>query len=677
MSAVFEVGGKIPSAPGGLVLSSGSGGGGTTATPTFSPVAGSYSSAQTVTISCSTPSSSIYYTTDGTTPTFPITGTTQLYTGTITVSVSETVKAIGVASGLSNSAVGSAAYTITSGATLEFSYPSGFASSGGQINVAWEAVLSGSQIELTTGAHTAGMAWYLTQQDVRAFTADFTINLNLNSVLPRQTTAGFGFVVQNSNATTNPAAFGSNAAGDANMCGFGAYSNQVPELNSVGIAFDLSAANNQMVNYTGTNTSAVMLAINGGAYGAFTPTNDISRYFSFWSGNTLAGNVVYDGTILTLTLKDTVTSAYYRARWPINIPPCMESGNLAWVGLTGGATGVVGGATSGDAIQQNLLTWDWYNGYNTILASPTFSVTPGQYSSTQSVSLSGPVGASIYYTTNGAEPTNLSSLYSIALSVSTNTIIKAISSQSGFTDSYTAVGNYQIQTSGTPLINFPSGFASINGLIQLNGYCFVSGSIIQMTDTSDDGQVSALWYSAQVGCGTFTSDLTMTFGSGANGMTFCLQNYNPTPSYSLALSYISGGINAIGNYDNGLGYSGTTNGTNGQPSGIKSSVCVAFNASSNTVGVFLNGGSVSSGGTSITGITLTSGHAMNIVLVYNGTTLSVSITDSVTTVNFSHTFTVDIPTNVGGSVAFVGVTGSSGEFSSGNMTLTKWTYATP
>src|ERR1700743_2882411 len=91
---------------------------GTVSTPTFSPVAGTYTSTQTVTISCATPSSSIYKTTDGSTPTFPITGTTTLYTGPITVSSSETVKAIGVATGLTNSAVGTAAYIINAGSTI-------------------------------------------------------------------------------------------------------------------------------------------------------------------------------------------------------------------------------------------------------------------------------------------------------------------------------------------------------------------------------------------------------------------------------------------------------------------------------------------------------------------------------------------------------------------------------
>jgi hypothetical protein len=73
------------------------------------PSPGSYVGSQSVTISCSTPSSTIYYTTDGSTPT---TNSPQ-YTGPVIVSSSETVKAIATASGFVNSAVGSAAYVIT------------------------------------------------------------------------------------------------------------------------------------------------------------------------------------------------------------------------------------------------------------------------------------------------------------------------------------------------------------------------------------------------------------------------------------------------------------------------------------------------------------------------------------------------------------------------------------
>ncbi len=79
------------------------------ATPTFSPVAGTYSSAQSVTVSDATPGVTMYYTTNGTTPTTSST----LYSAPIIVSVSETVKVLAVKTGYTNSTVGSAAYVIS------------------------------------------------------------------------------------------------------------------------------------------------------------------------------------------------------------------------------------------------------------------------------------------------------------------------------------------------------------------------------------------------------------------------------------------------------------------------------------------------------------------------------------------------------------------------------------
>ena len=83
------------------------------ATPTFSPIAGTYSSAQTVTVS-STDSGlagfAMYYTTDGSTPT---TGSTPIANGgTISVPTTTTIKVLAVATGYINSAIASATYTI-------------------------------------------------------------------------------------------------------------------------------------------------------------------------------------------------------------------------------------------------------------------------------------------------------------------------------------------------------------------------------------------------------------------------------------------------------------------------------------------------------------------------------------------------------------------------------------
>jgi N-acetylneuraminic acid mutarotase len=78
------------------------------ATPTFSVPSGTYTSVQTVTISDTTPSATIYYTTNGTKPTTSST----VYTGPITVSSSQTIQAIATASGYSISPVASVQYTV-------------------------------------------------------------------------------------------------------------------------------------------------------------------------------------------------------------------------------------------------------------------------------------------------------------------------------------------------------------------------------------------------------------------------------------------------------------------------------------------------------------------------------------------------------------------------------------
>jgi sugar lactone lactonase YvrE len=78
------------------------------ATPVFSVGSGTYPSAQSVSITDATPGATIYYTSDGTGPTTAST----VYSGPITVSSSETIKAIAVAVGYNTSAVASAAYVI-------------------------------------------------------------------------------------------------------------------------------------------------------------------------------------------------------------------------------------------------------------------------------------------------------------------------------------------------------------------------------------------------------------------------------------------------------------------------------------------------------------------------------------------------------------------------------------
>ena len=82
----------------------------TCATPTFSPVAGTYTSAQSVTISTTTAGATIYYTTDGTDPT----ESSSVYSTPIYVSKTTTIKAMAAKEGMTNSSVATAVVTVTS-----------------------------------------------------------------------------------------------------------------------------------------------------------------------------------------------------------------------------------------------------------------------------------------------------------------------------------------------------------------------------------------------------------------------------------------------------------------------------------------------------------------------------------------------------------------------------------
>jgi hypothetical protein len=106
------------------------------ATPTFSPAGGTYSSNQSVTISCSTSDATIYYTVDESEPT----SSSTVYSGPIAVnSGTVTIKAKAFKSGMTESDTASATYTIQTAAdiltTPTFSLASGSYASGQSVTI--------------------------------------------------------------------------------------------------------------------------------------------------------------------------------------------------------------------------------------------------------------------------------------------------------------------------------------------------------------------------------------------------------------------------------------------------------------------------------------------------------------------------------------------------------------
>jgi hypothetical protein len=212
-------------------------------------------------------------------------------------------------------------------------------------------------------------------------------------------------------------------------------------------------------------------------------------------------------------------------------------------------------------------------------------------------------------------------------------------------------------TGGTTYINYPSGgFTATN--LSLNNGASVTGGLLQVTDGGAVEDRSA-WFKTLVPVGTFSTDFTFQqLNATADGMTFTVQG---------------GGIYVLGNGGGGLGYQG-----------IPSSIAVKFDLYNNagegidSTGLYTGGVSptVPSVNLSSTGINLHSGDIMHAHLVYDGTNLTMTLTDTVTNGTATEVFPVNIPSLVGRTTAHVGFTGGTGK-SAATQNVLSWTYTGP
>ena len=607
-------------------------------------------------------------------------GSSPIIVGGLTNGVSYTFSATATnAIGTSAASPASNAITPTgAGATPVFNFPSFdstivpsqvfVVTNNGGLSTPFISLINANQ------GHSDGGAWYQTIQDIHlGFTTDFTFQFVGSPAtaggLP--VISGMTFAVQND-------ARGPTIGGDANSDGYGSFpefAGNIPIRNSIGVKFSIGNGGQGYFNRPTGKLNFTGLYFNGGYADNLVPGNDIQPYgIDMNAGNIMHGFVTYDGSTLTLTILDTVTNAQARYSWPVTIPTFLGQ-NTGYVGF---------GAGNVSNVQIKLLSWAFSRGFNARLATPTFSVAPGRYTGTQSVSISGT--GSIYYTTNGLEPTTSSTLYAgTPISIAANTILKAIAIQAGSTDSFVATGNYQIAAGGTPLINFPSGFASSTGLLNLVGRAALSGSSVVLTDGTNPpsaGEIGGMWYPAPVTTSTFTSSFQFNLAAGtARGIAFVLQNL---PASSTSISGSTGGPFALSNGggQKGMGFGGNGIVNSGgnlltqQTLGFSPSVGLAIGpigGSGSWVGVFTNGAlPTTAGSTNVAGtLNFQSGHNFRADLSYSGgTTLSVTITDLTTSTALPLTFTVNIASIIG-STGFVGFTGA--DYGGGAQKINTWT----
>ena len=161
------------------------------------------------------------------------------------------------------------------------------------------------------------------------------------------------------------------------------------------------------------------------------------------------------------------------------------------------------------------------------------------------------------------------------------------------------------------LINYGSGVQLWSGL-QLNGSTTLSGTRLRLTKEAE-GRRAALSIPRPVNVQSFTTNFSFQMTDAqADGMTFVIQN---------------GAATVVGTAGGGLGYED-----------IGDSVAVEFDTFNNagegmdSTGMYVNGATPTVPAVDMTssGVVLLSGDVMNVLPSYNGTTLTLSITDATT-----------------------------------------------
>jgi hypothetical protein len=147
--------------------------------------------------------------------------------------------------------------------------------------------------------------------------------------------------------------------------------------------------------------------------------------------------------------------------------------NTNYIGTAAGPSSFFNGQIAEILVYNNLLSntqrvnvenylLSRYLLINTTLASPIFSLPAGALTGPAQVAISGPVGSTTYFTTDGSTPTTSSPVYSGPIQVNYSQTIKAIS-VFGYSTSGVASASYTLSTT-----NFPAPSASDTRPLSIN-----------------------------------------------------------------------------------------------------------------------------------------------------------------------------------------------------------------
>jgi hypothetical protein len=428
--------------------------------PIFSIAGGTYYTPQTLSLSSTTPGATIYYTTNGTTPTTSST----LYTGPITVNAAEYIEAMAAAPGFTNSSVTANMFTMTTAVPV-FSLAAGTYTSAQSLTLT--DITPGAEIYYTTNGSTPNTtnAVYsapipITQSEtikviaslngyVISGVASATYTIGTQTAAPVFSLAA-GSYTGTQSVTISDATPGATIYYTTNSTTPTASSTKYSGAISVAATETLSA-----IAVNGSSTSAVTSASYtiSAASAAATPTfslapgtYDGSQTVSI--SDTTAGATIYYTTNGTTP---TTSSTVYTAPITVSTTETLEAIAVAGSGATGvGSNGSSSSTVSAVAVATYTIV--------SSIATPAFSVPGGSYAAAQTVTITDSTpGAKIYYTTNGSTPSASSTLYLGPVTVSSTETLAAVAVVSG-QSSAIAVANYTVNAvAGAPVYSIPGG----------------------------------------------------------------------------------------------------------------------------------------------------------------------------------------------------------------------------
>jgi len=416
----------------------------TAAAPTFSPLPGTYTGSQTVSISSATTGDTIRYTTNGDIPG----PSSPIYSGSLQVTGNETIQAIAIKAGIVTSTVSTGAYAIS----LDTAPSPTFNLAGGPYAGPQKVAISsapGDSIFYTTdgSAPTSSSKPYADTVSIRATTTLQAIAVKFGLVNSKVTSATYTIPPRDSalNAlSTSPGTFTSTFLG-----GVKSYVDSVDQgVTSVAvtatprtpgdvnsIAFDGSSSSTVALDSTDPDTIAVQV----------TNTNGNSMVYSivvfhrppaaptFSPGNglyTSAQNVTIASATAGTKIYYTVDGSTPSTSSNLYTGPLPVTGTTTLEAFAVG-TGRVSSKTSSATYA-----------FDTVKA-PTFSPAGGYYTSAQTVALAcATPGASIRYTTDGSAPSASSTLYAGPISVTPTETLRAIALENGDVPSPVASSTY-------------------------------------------------------------------------------------------------------------------------------------------------------------------------------------------------------------------------------------------